>query len=92
MTGLPESELVRRKLLAGSLALLVGGLGVHKFLLGYRRAGWIMLLVSLPGSLLSFGIAGLVMSAIALVEGGRYLALSPEAFRRIYIEGRREWF
>jgi len=92
VTGLPESELVRRKVLAGSLALLVGGFGVHKFLLGYRRAGWIMLLVSLPGSLLSFGIAGLVMSVIALVEGGRYLALSPEEFRRIYIEGRREWF
>ena len=60
--------------------------------LGYWRAGWIMLLVSLPGSLFSFGIASLVMSGIALVEGGRCLALSPEEFRRLYIDGRREWF
>ncbi len=91
-SSLSASELGRLKRRAGIWALLLGCFGVHKFLLGYRRAGWIMLLVSLPGSLFSFGIASLVMSGIALVEGGRYLALSPEEFRRLYIDGRREWF
>jgi hypothetical protein len=89
---LTDRELARLKLRAGSLALLIGGFGVHKFVLGYRRAGWIMLVVALPGSLVSFGIASLVMGAIAVVEGLRYLALSPEEFRRLYVDGRREWF
>lgn len=92
MTRLTDSELARLKLRAGSLALLVGAFGVHKFVLGYRRAGWIMLLVAVPGSLLSLGLSSLVMSAIALVEGLRYLALSPEEFRRLYVDGRRQWF
>ena len=90
--SLSDSELIWLKRRAGTLALLLGCFGVHKFLLGYRRAGWIMLLVALPGSLISFGVTSLVMSAIALVEGLRYLALSPEEFRRLYVDGRREWF
>ncbi len=92
MSRLTDRELARLKLRAGCLALLLGAFGVHKFVLGYRRAGWIMLLVALPGSLLSFGLSSLVMSAIALVEGLRYMALSPEEFRRLYVDGHREWF
>lgn len=38
-------EISNRKLATGLLAIFLGSLGIHKFLLGYTNAGMIMLLV-----------------------------------------------
>src|SRR5215216_6290113 len=54
-----------KKIVAGILAILVGSLGVHKFILGYTTEGLIMLLVTV----LTCGIAGVVMSIVGIVEG-----------------------
>lgn len=35
-----------KKVLCGVLAIILGSLGIHKFVLGYSKAGIIMLLVS----------------------------------------------
>ena len=35
-----------KKLVAGLLGILLGGLGIHKFYLGYQKEGLIMLLVT----------------------------------------------
>ena len=35
-----------KKVVAGVLAILLGGLGIHKFYLGYTTAGIIMIVVS----------------------------------------------
>ena len=35
-----------KKIVAGILAILVGSLGIHKFILGYTTQGIIMLLIS----------------------------------------------
>ncbi|MCS6975784.1 MAG: TM2 domain-containing protein [Gemmatales bacterium] len=77
-----------KKIPAGILAILLGGLGVHKFYLGYTMAGLIMLLVSV----LTCFVAAPVMSIIGLVEGIIYLTKSDDEFDRIYVEGRKEWF
>lgn len=77
-----------KKLAAGICGILVGSLGVHKFILGYTTEGVIMLLVSL----LSCGILAFVMSIIGIVEGVMYLTKSDEDFVHIYIEGRKGWF
>jgi TM2 domain-containing membrane protein YozV/DNA-directed RNA polymerase subunit RPC12/RpoP len=77
-----------KKLAAGICAILVGGLGVHKFILGYTTAGVTMLLVSL----LTCFVGSPVMHVIGLVEGIIYLTKSDEDFRRIYIVGKKEWF
>ena len=49
----PYSEAASKKLACGLCAILIGGLGIHKFILGYTTAGLIMLLVfaSSPGRL-----------------------------------------
>jgi TM2 domain-containing membrane protein YozV len=73
---------------AGVCGILLGGLGVHKFILGYTGAGLIMLLVSL----LTCGLAYWVMHIIGLIEGIIYLCKSDEEFVRIYVDGRKEWF
>ena len=76
------------KIAAGVCGILIGSLGVHKFILGYTGAGLIMLLVTV----LTCGFGGIVMHLIGLIEGIIYLTKSDEEFVRTYIEGRREWF
>lgn len=77
-----------KKIVAGILGIVLGGLGIHKFILGYQKEGLIMLLVSV---LSCFTLAG-VMHVIGIVEGIMYLTKSDEDFVRTYIQGRRGWF
>ena len=76
------------KVAAGICGILLGGFGIHKFILGYTGTGVIMLLVSI----LTCGIGYAVMHIIGLVEGIVYLTKSDEEFVRIYVDGRKEWF
>lgn len=73
---------------AGICGILLGGLGVHKFVLGYTGTGLIMLLVTV----LTCGIGWWVMHVIGLIEGIIYLCKSDEEFVRVYVDGRKEWF
>ena len=76
------------KIAAGVCGILLGSLGVHKFILGYTGAGIIMLLVTL----ITCGVAWPVMHIIGLIEGIIYLTKSDAEFVRIYVDGRKEWF
>jgi len=76
------------KLPAGICGIILGGLGVHKFILGYTGAGIIMLLVSV----LSCGTLYPIMHLFGLIEGIVYLAKSDDEFVRTYVDGRKEWF
>jgi TM2 domain-containing membrane protein YozV len=76
------------KIPAGILGILLGSLGIHKFILGYTGAGLIMLLVTV----VTCGLAGIVMHIIGLIEGIIYLCKSDEEFVQTYVDGRREWF
>ena len=77
-----------KKIAAGICGILIGSLGIHKFVLGYQREGVIMLLVSL----LTCGIGAPIMSIIGIVEGVMYLTKPDEEFVRTYIQGRKGWF
>lgn len=77
-----------KKLTAGLLAILLGSLGIHKFVLGYKTEGLIMLL----GTLLTCGIAAAVFGVIGLIEGILYLVKSDEEFVRTYIQNKKGWF
>jgi TM2 domain-containing membrane protein YozV len=82
----PAAE--KSKVAAGILAILLGGLGIHKFYLGYTKEGVIMLLVSV----LSFGLLSGAVAIIALVEGILYLTKSDEEFYSTYVAGKKTWF
>jgi len=77
-----------KKIAAGICGILLGALGVHKFILGYTKEGLIMLLVSF----LTLGILAPVMSIIGLIEGILYLTKTDEEFVRIYVTGKKGWF
>lgn len=85
-----------KKILAGILGILLGSLGIHKFILGYNKEGGIMLGATLVGILLScIGIGVFlvwIMSVIGLIEGIIYLTKSDEEFYRTYQVGKKPWF
>lgn len=77
-----------KKLAAGLCGILLGSLGVHKFILGMTTPAVTMLLVTL----LTCGFGAFVTHIIGLVEGIIYLTKSDEEFYQTYIVGKKEWF
>jgi TM2 domain-containing membrane protein YozV len=88
VTGTVSDPRASNKTAAGVCAILLGCLGIHKFILGYTGAGLIMLLITV----LSCGFLFPVMHLLGLVEGIIYLAKSDDDFVRTYVIGRKEWF
>jgi TM2 domain-containing membrane protein YozV len=72
-----------KKLAAGILGILIGGLGIHKFYLGYTKEGIIQILLSF-----ACGIGAI----IGLIEGILYLTKSDQEFVATYINGKKGWF
>ena len=73
-----------KKIIAGILGILVGGFGVHKFVLGYTTEGLIQIAITF----ITCGVG----SIIGLIEGIIYLTKSDEDFVRTYIQNKKGWF
>ena len=73
-----------KKLLAGLCGILLGGFGVHKFILGYTTEGLIQIAVTV----VTCGLG----SIIGLIEGIIYLTKSDEDFVNTYIRNKKGWF
>ncbi len=83
-----SSDSASKKIPAGICGILLGALGVHKFILGYTKEGVIMLLVSV----LTLGLASWIVGVIGLIEGIMYLVKSDEEFAETYITNKKGWF
>uniref|UniRef100_UPI00404B29AD NINE protein n=1 Tax=Gelidibacter sp. TaxID=2018083 RepID=UPI00404B29AD len=85
-----------KKVLAGILGILFGGLGVHKFILGYNKEGIILLSITLVGILLTCLLIGAfivwIPGLIGVIEGIIYLTKSDEEFYATYQVGKKPWF
>jgi len=85
-----------KKVLVGILAILLGSLGVHKFILGYNKEGGILLAFSIVMYLLSCLAIGLLFvwipAVVGLVEGIIYLTKTDEEFYNTYQVGKKPWF
>lgn len=73
-----------KKITAGICAILVGWLGVHKFILGYTTEGVIQLVLGI----LTCGLTNI----LSIIEGVIYLTKSDEDFVRTYIQNKKGWF
>jgi len=78
----PVTRQENKKIVAGLLAIVLGGLGIHKFILGYTKEGIIQFLLSF--------ICGLG-ALIGLVEGIIYLTKTDEEFYQTYQVGKKGW-
>lgn len=81
-----------KKMAAGICGILLGGFGVHKFILGYNTEGVIMLVAWVVGMFLTCGIASIAVGVVGLIEGIIYLTKSDEEFVRTYIQNKKGWF
>lgn len=81
-----------KKILAGILAILLGGFGVHKFILGYNKEGFILLGVTIVLGAITCGIGASAAWIIGLIEGIIYLTKSDEEFFNTYQVGKKPWF
>lgn len=81
-----------KKLLAGILAIVLGALGVHKFILGYNKEGIIMLVVTVVLGFFTCGIGASLMGILGLIEGIIYITKSDEEFYNTYQVGKKPWF
>jgi TM2 domain-containing membrane protein YozV len=77
-----------KKVAAGICGILIGSLGIHKFVLGYTTEGAIMLAVSV----LTCFIASPIMGIIGLIEGITYLTKSDREFVDTYVNSKKGWF
>jgi TM2 domain-containing membrane protein YozV len=85
----------KNRVTAGVLALLVGGLGIHKFYLGFTGPGLLYLLVNTIGfavTWLMLFIPNIVLGVIAFVEGIVYITKSDEEFEQLYVVQKKRWF
>ena len=73
-----------KKMICGILAIVIGSLGIHKFVLGYTKEGIIQIVLTV----VTCGLAGIV----GLVEGIIYLTKSDEEFYQTYQVGKKGWF
>ena len=81
---------------AGLLAIFLGGLGIHKFYLGYVGPGVALLVASTVSFFLAFLLIGFlflfVIGILVLIEGIIYITKSEAEFQRIYVDQKRAWF
>ncbi|NCZ96553.1 TM2 domain-containing protein [bacterium] len=92
---MPNNELsafAGKKVAAGICGILLGSLGIHKFILGLTNGGLIMLLVSLIGGVMTCGVASAIMGLIGLIEGIIYLTKPDEVFYQEYAIQKKQWF
>jgi len=77
-----------KRIIAGILGILLGALGVHKFVLGYTTQGIIMLVITV----FTFGFGASLTGLIGLIEGIIYLTKSDEEFIEMYQKNEKHWF
>ncbi len=78
------TSVTSQRVLCGVMGLLLGGFGIHRFILGDALGGILRLVITL----VTCG-AG---SIIGFIEGIIYLTKSDEEFIRIYQIGKKGWF
>lgn len=83
-----SSDTSGKKIAAGICGILLGALGIHKFVLGYTTEGLVMLLVTV----FTCGFGGFVMGIIGLIEGIIYLTKTDNEFYSTYVLSKKGWF
>ncbi|MEY2784375.1 MAG: hypothetical protein RL277_579 [Planctomycetota bacterium] len=81
-TSTPPIE--SKRVICGVFGLLIGGLGIHRFILGDVTGGILRIVISVA----TCGFGGI----IGFIEGIIYLTKSDEEFIRIYQVEKKGWF
>ena len=74
----------QKKILCGIFGILLGGLGIHRFLLGDTSGGIIRIVITI----FTCGLGAL----IGFVEGIIYLTKTDAEFYQLYMVEKKAWF
>lgn len=80
----PPQDVNSKKILCGIMGILLGGLGIHRFILGDTTGGLIRIAITV----VTCGAGSL----IGLVEGIIYLTKSDAEFYQTYLVEKKAWF
>ena len=80
----PSVPVESKRVLCGVLGLLIGGLGIHRFILGDVTGGILRIVVTVA----TCGLGGI----IGFIEGIIYLTKSDAEFVSTYQVGKKGWF
>ena len=67
------------------MAILLGFLGIHKYMQGNAGNGTIRLVLFLF-------LCGPLTAVVGVIEGIQYLTMSNEQYARDYLERKKDWF
>lgn len=84
MTTPPSLPQESKRVLAGVLGIVLGGLGIHRFMLGDTTGGILRIVITV----ITFGFGAI----IGLIEGIIYLTKSDEDFVQTYLVDKKAWF
>ena len=84
MTNQIKKSDADKKTTAGVLGIILGGLGIHRFILGDVTGGILRIIITV----ITCGVGSL----IGFVEGIIYLTISDEEFVQTYIVEKKAWF
>ncbi len=85
----------KSKVAAGLLGIFLGGLGIHKFYLGFTGPGLVFLLVNTVGFAITWlflFVPNIVLGVVGFVEGIIYLTKTDEEFEQTYVVQKKQWF
>jgi len=90
----------KNKFIAGLLGIFFGTFGVHKFYLGRKKQGIMMLSAFIFSWILMMTVIGVfiggpvlwVLYMIGFIEGVILIIKPQDEFQRIYIDGDKAWF
>lgn len=92
----PNYNPENKRIITGIMAILLGSLGVHKFILGYNQEGIILLGMTIIGYATICLLVGVfivcIPGLIGLIEGIIYLTKTDEDFFQTYQVNKRPWF
>jgi TM2 domain-containing membrane protein YozV len=84
------------RILTAVLAIILGSIGVHKFVLGYNNEGFIILIATVIGyATLCIFIGAFIVTAtslLGLIEGIIYLSKTDAEFYETYQKNKKAWF
>jgi TM2 domain-containing membrane protein YozV len=85
-----------RRVLTAVLAIILGSIGVHKFVLGYNNEGFFILIATVIGyATLCIFIGAFIVTAtslLGLIEGIIYLSKTDAEFYETYQKNKKAWF
>lgn len=83
-TQQPSGQGQSKRVVAGILGIVLGGLGIHRFIIGDTTGGILRIVITV----VTCGIGNI----IGLVEGIIYLTKTDEQFDQEYIINKKAWF